>query len=61
MNGFSSHADQPILIDWIRHATPERLFLVHGEEKSLHGYAEKIQAEIGIEPQIALLNQTVDV
>jgi len=27
VNGFSSHADQPIPLDWIRRAEPERLIL----------------------------------
>lgn len=32
INGFSAHADQPVLLDWLRHCgKPETVFLVHGE------------------------------
>jgi metallo-beta-lactamase family protein len=61
VNGFSSHADQPILLDWIRHASPKHLFLVHGEEDSLDGFAKKIRSDLEIEPSIAALDQTVEV
>ncbi len=31
---FSSHADQSELVDWARSANAERIFLIHGEERS---------------------------
>jgi metallo-beta-lactamase family protein len=61
VNGFSSHADQPILVDWVKQAAPKRLFLVHGEEASLEGFASKIRSELKIEPEIATLDETVEI
>ena len=31
INGFSAHADQPALLDWLGEATRRKVFLVHGE------------------------------
>ena len=31
INGFSAHAGQPELLDWLGHAPRRRVFLVHGE------------------------------
>ncbi len=58
-NGFSSHADQPILIDWIRRAEPEHLVLVHGEDAVLDAFAERIRTDLSLEPRIAKLQETI--
>ena len=44
LGGFSAHADQSALLDWLGHlqAPPEQLYLVHGEE----GVAAALGAEI---------------
>lgn len=40
INGFSAHADQVELLAWHRKAgTPERTFLVHGEEETMQHFA----------------------
>ncbi len=45
IGGFSAHADQSALLDWLRAAgRPATTFLVHGEEKSLHAFAAKLGA-----------------
>jgi metallo-beta-lactamase family protein len=31
INGFSAHADQPALLDWLGDAPRRKVFLVHGE------------------------------
>ena len=31
INGFSAHADQPTLLDWLGEAPRRKVFLVHGE------------------------------
>ena len=59
-NGFSSHADQPILVDWIRQAAPKNLVLVHGEDEILDVFAEKISADLSIEPHIAKLGEMIE-
>jgi len=58
-NGFSSHADQPILLDWIKQAAPARLFLVHGEDDTLAAFASRIQTDLAIDSHIAKLGEAV--
>jgi metallo-beta-lactamase family protein len=60
-NGFSSHADQPILLDWIRRAEPNRLVLVHGEDETLDAFAERIRADLSLESHVAKLGETIEV
>ena len=60
VNGFSSHADQPILLDWIRRAEPERLILVHGEDDTLDAFAAKIKQDLSIDAHVATLEETVE-
>jgi len=60
-NGFSSHADQPILLDWIRHAAPEHLFLVHGEDDALDVFAGRIRDDLSLAPHIAKLGETLEI
>jgi len=59
-NGFSSHADQPILLDWIRQADPEHLILVHGEDDTLEAFAQIIESDRGRRPHIAQHGETLD-
>ncbi len=59
VNGFSSHADQPILLDWIRAADPAKVFLVHGEEASLEAFSDRIQTDLGLKPHIAAWKESV--
>lgn len=51
LEGFSGHADQIMLIDWIRKfkKKPERVFIVHGEEKSSNTLANLIEEEFNVE------------
>jgi len=60
VNGFSSHADQPILLDWIKQATPKHLFLVHGEEKTLDAFAGEIRKRLSLDPHIPDWKETVE-
>ena len=60
-NGFSSHADQPILLDWIRQAAPGKLILVHGEDEILDVFANRIREDLSIESHIAKLGATIEV
>ena len=61
VNGFSSHADQPILIDWLRSASPKEAFLVHGEEHSLKGLGEAAESQLSLKAHIAVRGETVEV
>ena len=60
VNGFSSHADQPILLDWIRQARPERLVLVHGEDDTLRAFANRIREELSLDPHVATWQETIE-
>ena len=53
VNGFSSHADQPILIDWLRSASADKIVLVHGEESSFAGLAARVKTDLGKTAHIA--------
>jgi metallo-beta-lactamase family protein len=61
VNGFSSHADQPILLDWIRQADAEHVMLIHGEDDTLQVFADSIRARLSIDPHIAKLGETIDI
>jgi len=59
-NGFSSHADQPILLDWIGQASPKHLVLVHGEDDTLDAFASRIRADLSIDANVAKLGETIE-
>lgn len=61
VNGFSSHADQPILLDWLGKAKPRDLFLVHGEPAAQEVFRSKIQSELGIVPHIPTWQETATI
>jgi metallo-beta-lactamase family protein len=59
ISGFSAHADESELLDWLRNFTtgkepgdagyPRRVFLVHGDPEAQVELAPKV-AELGLEP-----------
>lgn len=50
IEAYSSHADQAGLMNWLKQydGTPQKVFLVHGEEKSQMKLADLIQKEINL-------------
>jgi metallo-beta-lactamase family protein len=48
LGGFSAHADQSALLNWLSHlrAAPRKLFLVHGEPHACSGLAAAIKARL---------------
>jgi metallo-beta-lactamase family protein len=45
INGFSAHADQSALLQWLGTSPRRRVFLVHGEyESGMHAMAEQLEA-----------------
>lgn len=54
LEGFSGHADQKGLLDWLGgfQVKPKQIFLVHGEEESKHDFAAKIREVYGYEPVV---------
>jgi metallo-beta-lactamase family protein len=61
VNGFSSHADQPILLDWIGKANPKHLILVHGEQETLRAFQDRIQQDLSLEPHIATWQEVIEI
>ncbi|NLJ99460.1 MAG: MBL fold metallo-hydrolase [Tissierellia bacterium] len=51
LEGLSGHADQIMLLDWIRKikSKPQKIFIVHGEAESAKALSEKIEEEFKIE------------
>ncbi|MCX7749004.1 MAG: MBL fold metallo-hydrolase [Clostridia bacterium] len=51
IDGFSGHADQEGLINWIGkiNKKPTKVFIVHGEEESMNGFSDLIRQKYGIE------------
>ena len=52
LEGFSGHADQKGLLDWLGgfQAEPKHIFLVHGEADSKRDFAAKVKEVFGYEP-----------
>jgi metallo-beta-lactamase family protein len=42
VNGFSAHADRDELLSWEKSATPEDIFLVHGEKEAMLSFKKKL-------------------
>jgi metallo-beta-lactamase family protein len=54
ISGFSAHADEPELLDWLRHfvgpaRSPRTVFLVHGDPEALDALEPKVRA-MGLSP-----------
>ncbi len=49
LNGFSGHADQPVLLDWVKalDQPPEQVFVVHGEPEAAQVLAERLHRDAG--------------
>ncbi|MCK2089409.1 MBL fold metallo-hydrolase [Thauera aromatica] len=49
IGGLSAHADQPALLNWLRHfeAPPRRTFVVHGETEAAAALAAAAERELG--------------
>lgn len=60
IDGFSAHADQKGLVDWVKHFSnkAKKIFLVHGETESLSTLAEVLREETKNEVVIPELDET---
>ena len=61
IEGFSAHADRNELIRWIDSVTgtPRKVFVVHGETKAAHAFAEKLSAEKPWPVHVSAYNEEV--
>ncbi|MNL44035.1 Ribonuclease [compost metagenome] len=62
-DSFSAHGDKVDLLNWLKTAIqrPEKIFLVHGEPSSSEALKLTIQKDLGLDVQIAEMNQFVSV
>ncbi len=62
LEGFSGHADQKGLLDWLSgfQTPPKQIFLVHGETDSKRDFAEKVRADFGYDPVVVMGNSTFE-
>ena len=58
LKGFSGHADQAGLLEWLSgfEKKPAQLFLVHGEEKAKLAFAEKVREKLSYDPVVIFGN-----
>ena len=61
INGFSSHAGQHQLLDWLKHTIKEetKVILVHGEINSMKAFSEKVKENFKVIPKIPKLYETI--
>jgi metallo-beta-lactamase family protein len=69
VSGFSAHADEPELLDWVRGfvdgrrpgdpGVPRRVFVVHGDPDAEDALAPKIAA-LGLEPYVPVWREAVE-
>jgi metallo-beta-lactamase family protein len=59
IDGFSAHADQKELVDWVARLkpAPKRIFLVHGELESAEALAVVLRSRIGADVRIPEKNE----
>ena len=63
IDGFSAHADQKGLVDWLKgfQETPDKVFLVHGEEDALNTLQRVILSETGLRAEIPQYGARYDI
>ena len=49
LHGFSGHADQKELLEWLGalQTPPKQVFVIHGETKSAHTFAKCVKEQLG--------------
>ena len=53
INGFSSHADQEVLLEWLSYTQkPKKVFLVHGEEEKMKIFNQAIVERLSLKVHI---------
>ncbi len=62
IEGFSSHADQKGLLEWIGSlkTKPKKVFLVHGEETAQKELSVLLKEKLGVPNEIAEFGQTIE-
>lgn len=60
IRGFSAHADNAGLLDWLRPSHPRKVFLVHGELESMQALGANIQQELHLDVELPEMGQTIE-
>ncbi len=62
IGSYSAHADQRMLIDWIKSAEkpPKHIYCVHGEENAAAALATRIKEELQLKADVPRFAQTID-
>lgn len=61
IGAYSAHADQPLLLEWVRHLSSLRkIFVVQGETEQALSLAQKIRDEFATEAEIPSLGEEVE-
>ncbi len=62
LGGLSAHADQPALLAWLRgfKHPPERIFVVHGEERVALAFAESASTSLGFNVSVPHAGETIE-
>ncbi|MBO8129351.1 MAG: MBL fold metallo-hydrolase [Peptococcaceae bacterium] len=63
IEGFSAHADQNMLAEWVKefHVVPQQLYLVHGEIEAAQELKNVLARKVGVSAHIPRLQETVAV
>lgn len=61
IGGYSAHADQPSLISWLKTAssTPQKIFVVQGEEDQAKKLAQKIKTDLSLKAVVPSLGDSI--
>ena len=61
IGGYSAHADQPQLLDWLRkmEQKPQKVFITHGELEEAQALAEKAKTELNLDCHIPERGESV--
>jgi len=61
INGFSAHADQSDMLEWMSHIKGlKNLYLMHGEESKMKIFAKKIKEELNIDAKTVQYAESVE-
>jgi metallo-beta-lactamase family protein len=61
INGFSGHAGQKTLLDWLdATGEPEKILLVHGEDRARAALSRQINEGMGLSAHLQAMNEGVD-
>jgi metallo-beta-lactamase family protein len=60
--GYSAHADQPRLLEWLSHmrSTVKKVFVVQGEQQSSEVLAQKIKENFSVSAEVPTRNESVE-